>query len=418
MIRDLGLLSREAGTAPGGGGLSRALVPLLALCSGVTVANIYLSQPLLTLIAADLGVAKPTAGFVATAAQLGYALGLVLLIPLGDVVRRRRLIGLLIGGAALALAGAGLAPTLPVLLAASLVASTLTVVPQLLLPLAAQLAGDARRGRVLAAVMTGVVIGIFLSRVVYGQLGELLDWRAAYLTAAVLTAAVGAATVAVLPVERRQPARYGELMASLPRLLREEPALRQACLFQATAFGTFIAFWTTLVFPLTAPPYGYSVGIAALIGLVGLTAGVASPPIGQLIDRYGPFRVIGGGLALAAAGAAAFTFTQYTLAAVIVGVAALATGMQASQIANQTRLFSRRPEARNRMNTIYMTGNFAAGTVSAGLASSLYGQFGWPGVAAFGTATSLLGLLAWLALALNRRHAGRVALAAQPGKGG
>lgn len=377
---------------------SRALVPILALCCGVTVANIYVAQPLLTLIAEDFGVSAGAVGTVATLGQLGYALGLLLFVPLGDVLARRPLIAVLLGGTVAGLALAAGAPTIPVLMLASLALSAATVVPQLLVPLAAELAEPERRGRVIAAIQVGILSGVIAGRVVSGVIGEQFGWRSAYVVAAVLTAVTGLLALVVVPPKARssEPFSYPRLLGSLVTLLRAEPVIRQACLLQAMVFGTFILFWSTLVFLLTAEPYGFDAGTAALYSLFGLGSAIAAPFIGRLVDRLGALTVVGGGIGLGVVAAVLFAFGQRGIPIVIVAIILLNVGLQANQIANQARIFAARPDARNRANTVYMVSAFGGGSLGAALGTLLYEHVGWTGVGIAGVVGALLAAAAWL----------------------
>jgi predicted MFS family arabinose efflux permease len=377
---------------------SRALVPLLALCCGITVANIYVAQPLLTLIAEDFGVSAGAVGTVATLGQLGYALGLLLFVPLGDVLARRPLLGVLLAASIAGLAVAAGAPTIPVLMLASLALSAATVVPQLLVPLTAELTAPERRGRVLAAIQVGILSGVIAGRVVSGVLGEEFGWRTAYVVAAVLTAVTGLLALLVVPPKPRadEPFSYPRLLGSLVTLLRAEPVIRQACLLQALVFGTFILFWSTLVFLLTAEPYGFDAGTAALYSLFGLVSALAAPFIGRLVDRVGALTVIGGGIGLGVVAAVLFAFGQSGIAFVIVAIVVLNVGLQANQIANQARIFAARPDARNRANTVYMVSAFGGGSIGAALGTTLYDHTGWHGVGIAGVIGALLAAAAWV----------------------
>lgn len=394
---------RPGTTGTAASGFRRAAVPLIALCCGVTVANIYLAQPLLPLIVRDLDISTGAASRVPTFAQLGYALGLLLLVPLGDVTNRRKLLATLIGLTAVALLAVAAAPNLAVLLIATLLASALTVIPQLFLPLAAELAPQQRRGSVLAAVMVGLIIGIFGARVIGGQLGGLVGWRAVYVVAAALTLVTGAIALTRVPADpSTSRVRYGRLLASLPSLLHE-PALRQACMFQMLVFATFQLFWTTLVYLLTSPPYGFGVAAAGLFGLFGLVSAAAAPFVGRMIDRYGAMPVIGSCLVTVIAAAVAFTFGQVALGTVVAGIALLSLGMQGAQVANQTRFFTARAQNRSGMNTVYMVGNFIAGSLAAALSGALYSHWGWSAVSAAGIVISTVALTSWATVTVRER---------------
>ena len=342
---------------------ARLLVPSIALCCGVTVATIYLGQPVLTLIAADLGVTTSAAGLVATLGQAGYALGLLLLVPLGDVLPRRPLLLALIAGTVAALVAAALAPGLPVLLVAVFAASALTVVPQLLVPLAATLVPPHRRAHTVAVLQAGLLAGIVAARTVGGLLGAHAGWRSVYLVAAATTALAGVATaVQLAPGRPGERLGYHRLLASLPRLLREEPVLRTAGLLQALSFGTFSLFWSTLVYLFSGAPYRFDAGTAGLFGLVGLVGLGSAQVVGRLTHRYGPMPVVGAATAGLAAATALFGLARHGIGYPIAAIALLTVAMQAGQVANQSRIMTVRPGAAMRLNTVFMVCSFAGGT--------------------------------------------------------
>src|SRR5215218_8106379 len=264
-------------------GASPLIVSLIALCAGITVSNLYLTQPLLPLVAESLRVSTSQVGFLPTIGQIGYALGILLIVPLGDVLRRRGLLTFVLVGLIVALAGAALAPSLGYLMLATLFVSSLTILPQILIPLASQLAGDEHRGRVLA------IIG--------------------------------------------------------------------AMLLQGTIFATFNMFWTTIVFMLTASPFGFSTGTAGLFGLLGILSATSAPLVGRLIDRRGPIPTLGASL-----------------------------------------LITIRPEAGSRMNTIFLVLIFACGAAGGAAGSALYHAAGWSAVCISGIWVSAAGFIAWLVL--------------------
>ncbi|MEU6585597.1 MFS transporter [Nocardia sp. NPDC046763] len=371
------------------------LFAVMAICSGVTVANVYLAQPLLTLFAHGLGVAPSSAGLVVTCAQFGYAAGILFLVPLGDVRRRRPLLTVMLTASVLALLLGALAPSLSMVAAAAALVGGFTVVPQVLVPLAAELAPPQRRASVVAGVQIGLMTGIIGSRVIGGAVGELFGWRAVYVLAAGLTAATGLLTVALVP---REPARmnaigYGRLLTSLPRLLRSEPALRQSCLLHAALFGGYNATWTSLVLVLTHEPYHFSTATAGLFGVLGLAGAFAAPWAGRFIDRRGALPIITAALVLTLLSAGAYALGRSALGFMIVAIIAVNIAVQWSQIANQARIFAYLPDARSRANTVYMVAVFLSGAVCAALAGACYAGFGWLGVCGLQAVLALAGLM-------------------------
>ncbi|MER6349496.1 MFS transporter [Streptomyces sp. NPDC001595] len=364
---------------------------LLAVCSAVTAANIYLAAPLLTLIARDFGSAPSAVAWIASVAQFGYALGLLLFAPLGDSVNRRRLVGGLTVVTAVALAAAAAAPGSAALAAAVLVASAATVVPQLLVPLVAERAPAERRARHVAAVVAGLFTGIVAARVVGGLAGQAFGWRWVFAGAAVLTLALGLATSLVLPTERGQ--RTGALfggIATLPGLVRRSPELWRACVRQAGMFGAWSALWTSLALLLTGPEYGLSTATAGLFGLFGLAASVVAPLAGGLVDRFGAAKVVRTAYLLAAVSVPLFWAGGRVLAALFVAAIAIHAALVASHVANQTLALTTTSTPAT-ANTAYVVAGFAGGATASALAGSAFTHFGWGGVCAVAGVWLLLG---------------------------
>lgn len=381
---------------------------VIALCTAVTAANIYLAAPLLNLIARDLGVAPSAAGWIASVAQLGYAAGLLLFAPLGDTADRRRLVGALSAAAGVALVVAGLAPGLPALGAAVFAASAATVVPQLLVPLVAERAPAARRGRHLGVVVAGLFAGVVAARVLGGLAGQAYGWRAVFLGAAGLTALIGLATAALLPAETRpraktHPSAILKGVARVPRMLTTSSELRSACLRQAGLYGAWSALWTALALLLTGPGYGMSTGTAGLFGLFGLTASAVAPLSGGLVDRFGVARVVGAAYVLAAASVPLFWLGGSWIWALCAAAVLLHAGLTAGQVANQTRALTATASPAT-ANTAYIVSAFIGGAAASALAAPSFERWGWGGVCAVAVCWLALG---WLGAA--RRRPGRAA---------
>ena len=385
--------------------LPRTTVWVLAAGCAVAVANLYYSQPLLAGMAADFGASPSQMGLVSALTQVGYAFGMLLFVPLGDVLERRRLILVMLGAVTLTLIAVAVSPGLPWLAAASLLLGITTITPQLIVPLAASLSGPAERGRVVGTVMSGLLIGILLSRTVSGVVGAHLGWRAMYGIAAGLTVALAVVLRLTLPVSRPPAAglSYPRLLASLAGLVRDEPVLREACLFGGLAFAAFSAFWTTLAFFLAGPPYGYGSDQVGLFGLVGVAGAVAAPLAGKVADARSPRLTNGVGLAAALLAFLLFGLLGDRLAGLVAGIILMDAGVQASHISNQARIFSLRPEVRNRLNTVYMVSYFVGGSAGSAVGSWAWGEAGWAGVCAAGGAF----LLAALAIYFMTGRAGR-----------
>jgi len=393
--------------------LDAALVWLMALTCWLVVANIYYNQPLLVAIGRTFHISDSRASLVATATQVGYTLGMVLVVPLGDMLERKRLILWMLLAATVCLGAAALAPSFALLAVASVLIGICSSVPQLLLPMAATLAPEADRGRIVGRVMSGLLIGILLSRTVSGYVGAHLGWRVVFEGAAGLMLALAALLAWRLPRDRPAFAgTYTSLMQSLGTLVRELPALRRSALVGAAIFASFSVFWTTLAFYLAGPAYRYGSDVAGFFGLVGALGALAAPLAGKVADTRGPRYAITVGIALALAAYALLGAGGGYLVGLVLGVILLDVGVQSAHISNQTLVFSLRPEARSRLNTVYMTGYFTGGSLGSVIGGLAWMHFGWPGVCVVGGACVLL------ALAVHRFYGRPNGLAAAPAVAG
>ncbi len=377
-------------------GLSSRLVLLLAVACGATVANLYYAQPLLDTIAGALNVSSGTAGLLVTATQAGYVTGLVLIVPLGDLLQRRKLVSRLLVLDAVALAVAAVSPSFGVLAVALAVVGVSSVAAQVLVPFASSLAAEDERGRVVGQVMSGLILGILLARTVSGFVAELGGWRAIYGLAAgamlVLAFVLRRALPVVKPPERELG--YGGLLGSVGALIREEPVLRLRMAFGFLSMLTFSGFWTSIAFLLSGPDYGYSEAVIGLFSLAGL-AGVAIAAVAGRVADAG-HQLAGTRFAAAAtlAGWGLVALGAHSLAALLAGIVILDLGVQATQILNQSVIFRLRPEARSRLNTAYMTCYFAGAVSGSAGASFAWEHGGWAAVSAAGAIGATLGLLA------------------------
>lgn len=375
--------------------LNEGLVWLMALTCGLVVANIYYNQPLLAAIGHSFSISDSRASLLATATQVGYTLGMVLVVPLGDKLERKNLILWMLGAAAGCLAAAAVAPTFLLLAVASVLIGICSSVPQLLLPMAATLAPEADRGRIVGRVMSGLLVGILLSRTLSGYVGAHLGWRTVFGGAAALMLALAALLAWRLPRDR--PAfqgTYASLMQSLLTLTRELAPLRRSALVGGLVFAAFSVFWTTLAFYLAGPAYHYGSDVAGFFGLVGAMGALAAPLAGKLADTRGPRYTITAGIVLALGAYAVLGLGGAYLIGLVLGVILLDVGVQAAHISNQTLVFSLRPEARSRLNTVYMTGYFTGGSLGSVVGGLAWMHFGWLGVCAVGGTLMALALLA------------------------
>ena len=386
----------------------RAAVPvgLFSITAGAAVANLYYCQPLLPQIGRTFGLANGRVGLVSTAAQVGYALGLLVFVPLGDVLERRRLMVTLLVAVAAALGAAAAAPTFGWLALASLVIGATTIVPQLVIPFAAALTPAALRGAVVGRIMGGLLIGILAARVLAGAVGAVLGWRAMFAIAALLMIALAAALHRLLPPAPPPAATmpYPALLRSLGTLARQEPVLRDAAAIGALVFVGFSAFWTTLAFRLELAPLHYGSTVAGLFGLVGVVGASAAPLVGRLADRSSPRDRVGIGLAVLALSYVLFLLFGHTIAGLVAGVILVDAGMQVVGVSNQARIYRLAEAAHSRLNTVYMVAYFAGGSVGSALGVWAWGQWRWTGVCVVA--------LAAVALAIALYARGRRRLAA------
>jgi len=368
----------------------------MAIAAGVSVANLYYSQPLLSTLATDFKVSEGAAGIIVTMTQIGYAMGLVLLVPLGDLIVRRRLITWVSLAAVVALVAAALSPSLFWFDLACLAIGITAVVAQVLVPFAAHLARDEDRGRVVGQVMSGLLMGILLARVASGLVSDLLGWRAVYWIAAALMLLQALILSRALPDEAPQSRQsYGALLLSILHLMRDEPILRRRIVYGMAVFGSFSVLWTGLPFLLAPPPYAYSDTIIGLFGLLGVAGVTMASVAGHLHDRGHSRIATGGSLALVIVSFIMMGVLPYHVAIIITGVLLLDLGVQGTQILNQSTIYTLRPEARSRLTTAYMTCFFIGGAIGSAVAAASFARFGWNGVSMTGGIFGLTGFLFW-----------------------
>jgi predicted MFS family arabinose efflux permease len=391
---------RESGVSQPG--LSRGLVVLFAIATGQAVASNYLAQPLLETIRQHFAISAGLAGLIVTVSQIGYAAGLVLLLPLGDLFERRRLLVTLAGVNVLLLALAGLAPSISLFMAAAGLIGFTSVMAQILVPFAAGLSPEAERGRVVGTVMSGLILGILLARTASGLIAQLAGWRAVYGVAAALMAVQMVVLARKLPTWRQRVGlSYPQLLASVLAIARAEPVLRWRAAFGALSFAAFSVLWTTLAFLLSGPHYGYGEATIGLFGLVGASGAAAATFAGRLSDRGWRDRLTGASSLLLLVAYGFIWRGATSLGALLVGIIVLDIGAQALHITNQGEIYRLQPDARSRINAFYMVSCFvgaAAGSAGAALA---YSTGGWDGVCLLGAACGLASL-AWWALELTR----------------
>ena len=365
----------------------RAPLPFLGLACGVGVSSIYYNQPLLGEMARTFHSSEAHIGFVAVATQVGYACGLLLFVPLGDVLERRALMMRMYGAVSAALLLVAFAPRLLWVIAASILVGLFASVTHIVLPIAPDLVGDKQRGRAIGIVMTGLLLGVLLARTFSGWVSKIHGWRWVFVAAAVINLAFVPLLYRKMPkLEPKHNLRYSDAMKSLWTLVRTQPLLREASIVGALVFASFSCFWTTLAFMLEAN-YKLGPGVAGTFGVVGAAGALIASVAGRMADRHGARWVATAGISLLAFsylmlwGAIDMHASLYVhLAALVVGVIILDIGAQMTQVANQTRIFGLVPSARSRLNTVYMVVYFSGAALGSWLSSLVWTHWHWNGV--------------------------------------
>jgi predicted MFS family arabinose efflux permease len=377
---------REKGSAPA----HRGKILAMAFVAGGVVTNIYFNQPMLPLIAADLGVPEGSIGLIPGFTLAGFALGLASLVPLGDRWNRKTIVLVQIGCAALFALISALSPNLVVLLGASLGLGVCSCVPQQLTPFAAAVSPPAERGRSVGVVVGGIMVGLLMGRVIGGAFSSLAGWRGVFGLAAGFMCALGVIAARVLPAgEPTSGLGYGRLIASLWPLARDHRALRLAMATQALIWVAFNAFWANLANLLAREPYRLGAFYAGAFGLVGMVGALAANFGGRAADRIGPARVLGYSIALVTFAYVVMFAAPVSMLAIVAGVILLDLGCQSALVSNQTRVLGLDASAQGRINTLYMTAAFLGGAIGAALSGYLMSRFGWTGVAALGCGAGL-----------------------------
>ena len=372
-------------------------VLLFAMACGLAVANVYYAQPLLDAMAQSLGMPRSTIGLVVTLTQVGYGLGLLLLVPLGDLLNRRRLIVVQMLLSVLALLLVALAPSATGLLLGMAGTGLLAVVTQVLVAHAANLAAPGERGKVVGTVTSGIVMGILLARTVAGTMADLSGWRSVYLLSAGLTLLMALALWRVLPDHRPAPVvgGYGPLIGSLWGLFRQEKVLRDRAVLAMLIFAAGTVLWTPLVLPLSAAPWSLSHTEIGLFGLAGAAGALGAARAGHLADRGWAQWTSGLALALMLASWLPIAFTTSSLWALLLGVITFDLGLQAVHVTSQSLIYSGRPEAQSRLAAAYML-FYSLGSAGGSIAATLvYARAGWTGVCTLGALINISALLYW-----------------------
>lgn len=377
-------------------GLSPALILLMSVATGLAVASNYYAQPLLDTIARAFDLSASSAGFIVTAAQLGYAAGLLFLVPLGDMFERRMLIvsmTLLAAGGMLITASS---QSLTMMIIGTALTGLFSVVAQILVPLAATLASPEKRGKVVGTIMSGLLLGILLARTVAGLLASLGGWRTVYWVASVLMVIMALALWRGLPkVKQENHLNYPQLLASVFSLFTQDKLLRTRALLGCLTFATFSILWTSMAFLLAAPPFNYSEGVIGLFGLAGAAGALGARPAGGLADKGKSHMTTSAGLVLLLLSWAAIWYGHVSVLALIVGILVLDLTVQGVHITNQTVIYRVKPDARNRLTAGYMTSYFIGGAAGSLISASAWQHAGWTGVCAIGAIVAAINLLVW-----------------------
>lgn len=377
-------------------GMSQGLTLLFAIAAGASVGNLYWAQPLLAPISQTFGITPGDAGLVITLTQIGYALGVFLIVPLGDSINRKRIIPAVMLLAAAALAATAFAPSFPTLLIAVALVGACSVAGQILTPLAGDLATDEQRGRVLGTVASGLMLGILIARAVGGLVADLLGWQAIFVAAAAIMLTLALILGRRLPeLEPRPGMPYGRLLLSVLGTVKGDRRVQITILLGALPMSVFVLFWTGLTLLLAAEPFAYSAGQIGLMGLLAVVGAAAAQGAGRLYDRGLSVQAMGGGTVLALIALIVAGLGQTSLAAIVLAILIFSVGLQAVLVLAQTRMMAIDPAARSRLNTVYVVGNFIAGAIGSAVAGTLWGWGGWSALMIVGSVILLIALAVW-----------------------
>lgn len=366
---------------------------LMAMATGLIVANIYYSQPLIILISKEFNVSESNAGQVNFYTQMGYAIGLFFCTPLGDKIERKKQIVLMTITSVVALLGAALTQSIFVLKITGFLIGFTSMVPQLIMPMAANLAEPERRGKIIGTIMSGLLIGILLSRTLSGFVGQLWGWREMFYIAAGICLVLAIIMYFTFPESKPSfEGSYGQLMQSLLHLAKEQRVLREATAINALAFASFGMFWTTMVLLLAGEPFQFG---SQTIGLFGLAAGMGAlmaPLVGKIADKSNPRVTIGIGIISLLLSFVLLYVFRTSVVGIVIGIIILDMGMQSIHVSNQTRIYALIPEARNRINTIFMTGSFIGTALGSGIGLWVWDIKQWASVCLVGVLLAVIAL--------------------------
>jgi predicted MFS family arabinose efflux permease len=374
--------------------LSNLLILVMSIACGLTVANLYYIQPLLADIAKTFHVSQLSIGLAAMLTQIGYAVGMIFILPLGDIKEKRSLIVIVLLCSIISLMSMFFSSNIYILIISSFAVGFTSIIPQLIIPLAAQLSNPQQRGQTIGKIMSGLLIGILLSRTVSGILGSHFGWRTVYLIAAIMMLVLMAILRKFIPLcEPDSDIKYTQLLKSMIDLIKTEPVLREASINGALMFSAFSAFWTALIFLLESSHYNLGAEAGGLFGLVGISGALAAPLVGKIADKRGSRFAIGICIIVVIVAYLFFFLFGFKILGLIIGIILIDLGVQSCNVSNQARIHSLNEKTRNRLNTIYMVSFFLGGALGSFLGSYCYSQFGWYGVCTFGMSTQIIALI-------------------------
>lgn len=364
--------------------LTKGVLYLMSISAGLVVANLYYSQPLLNQIGETFEVSKSASSNVVLAAQIGYAIGMLIILPLGDMIANMKILKVAFALAVISLLGAATAQSLWTLIISCLFIGIACSIPQFFVPMAANISTDEDRGRAIGIMMTGLLTGIIGSRVISGFIGEQFGWRAMYYGSALVMVLLFIIIYFKLPrINPHYKGTYGQLIKSLGPIFMKQPALRLAIVRGALSFSALTAMWTTLVFVMK-DSFGYGSTITGIFGLLGIVGALGATVVGRINDKYSKNKIIYVGIGISLCSWVLFLYSTHFLIGLAIGVITVDLGQQTIHITNQNIILERFPEARNRINMIYMVLFFIGGALGASLGTAAYERWGWEGVSTYG----------------------------------
>jgi len=375
-------------------GIPASILMMMAIIAGLTVANCYYNQPLLELIRHNLGVTEQRANLITVITQIGYALGLCFIIPMGDLYSRKRIITINMTVAALMGLVIAVAGNIWLIWTASLLLGACSVIPQFFIPIAGQFSQPKDKSRNMGIILSGLLTGILASRVISGYIGDWLGWREMFLIAAAIMVICMGITLSMMPdMKRNYIGNYRGLMITVYEIFLYHPRIRLYACRAAFGFGSMMAIWSCLAFHLAQPPFNAGSDMVGMLGACGIAGAMAASGIGKLVPRFGirKFSIFGAGMQIVAWGIALMFRDSYI--GLIAAIILVDIGLQCQQLSNQSGCIQEIPQAANRVNTIFMTTYFiggSLGTFSAGLAWS---HINWLGVCLVGILFALISLV-------------------------